>query len=160
MLNHSWSRYVISGIVDVIIAYIWLKKYTFLPEGIFFCIFPISLSASPISFSCTALADRNMRGKRDGAYRMGSLFALPPEFHDICLSSDPAPRRIRPRPIRGLTDFARAARDRIESEAHYSRLLQDQKGKETNHLPVPERPSNRLLRYRATYHNFHFAVSR
>jgi D-alanyl-lipoteichoic acid acyltransferase DltB (MBOAT superfamily) len=46
MLEHGWSRYIVWGIVAVVFAYIWLKKYTFLPEGIFlhFPYFTLGLS--------------------------------------------------------------------------------------------------------------------
>jgi D-alanyl-lipoteichoic acid acyltransferase DltB (MBOAT superfamily) len=46
MLDHGWSRYMVWSIVAVIFAYIWLKKYTFLPEGIFlhFPYFTLGLS--------------------------------------------------------------------------------------------------------------------
>jgi alginate O-acetyltransferase complex protein AlgI len=46
MLNHGWSRYMVWSIVVVIFAYIWLKKYTFLPQGIFlhFPYFTLGLS--------------------------------------------------------------------------------------------------------------------
>jgi alginate O-acetyltransferase complex protein AlgI len=46
MLDHGWSRYMVWSIVAVIFAYIWLKKYTFLPEGMFlhFSYFTLGLS--------------------------------------------------------------------------------------------------------------------
>jgi len=46
MLDHGWSRYMVWSIVAVIFVYIWLKKYTFLPEGIFlhFPYFTLGLS--------------------------------------------------------------------------------------------------------------------
>ena len=46
MLDHGWSRYMVWSIVAVIFAYIWLKKYTFLPEGTFlhFPYFTLGLS--------------------------------------------------------------------------------------------------------------------
>jgi D-alanyl-lipoteichoic acid acyltransferase DltB (MBOAT superfamily) len=35
MLERGWSRSAVWSILAVLFAYIWLKKYTFLPEGIF-----------------------------------------------------------------------------------------------------------------------------
>jgi len=35
MLERGWSKLTVWTIVAVIFAYVWLKKYTFLPEGIF-----------------------------------------------------------------------------------------------------------------------------
>jgi len=35
LLEHGWSRSMVWSIVAVVLAYVWLKKYTFLPEGIF-----------------------------------------------------------------------------------------------------------------------------
>jgi alginate O-acetyltransferase complex protein AlgI len=35
LLERGWSRSMVWSILAVIFAYIWLKKYTFLPEGIF-----------------------------------------------------------------------------------------------------------------------------
>jgi alginate O-acetyltransferase complex protein AlgI len=35
LLEHGWSRSLVWSILAVIFAYVWLKKYTFLPEGVF-----------------------------------------------------------------------------------------------------------------------------
>jgi len=35
LLERGWSRSMVWSIVAVILAYVWLKKYTFLPQGIF-----------------------------------------------------------------------------------------------------------------------------
>jgi len=35
LLKRSWSRSMVWSIVAVILAYVWLKKYTFLPQGTF-----------------------------------------------------------------------------------------------------------------------------
>src|SRR6266567_4271154 len=35
LLERGWSRSMVWGILAVVFAYVWLKKYTFLPEGIF-----------------------------------------------------------------------------------------------------------------------------
>ena len=35
MLERGWSRLTVWSVIAVILAYVWLKKYTFLPEGIF-----------------------------------------------------------------------------------------------------------------------------
>jgi D-alanyl-lipoteichoic acid acyltransferase DltB (MBOAT superfamily) len=35
LIERGWSRSMVWGIVAVILAYVWLKKYTFLPEGTF-----------------------------------------------------------------------------------------------------------------------------
>lgn len=34
-IEHGWSKGSILGIVAVLFAFVWLKKYTFLPEGVF-----------------------------------------------------------------------------------------------------------------------------
>jgi len=46
MLGRGWSRLTVWSILAVIFAYVWLKKYTFLPEGIFlhFPYFTLGLS--------------------------------------------------------------------------------------------------------------------
>ncbi|HZL52455.1 MAG TPA: MBOAT family O-acyltransferase [Terracidiphilus sp.] len=46
LIEHGWSRSMIWGIPAVVLAYVWLKKYTFLPEGIFlhFPYFTLGLS--------------------------------------------------------------------------------------------------------------------
>jgi alginate O-acetyltransferase complex protein AlgI len=35
LVERNWPRALVGGILAVVCAYIWLKKYTFLPEGIF-----------------------------------------------------------------------------------------------------------------------------
>jgi D-alanyl-lipoteichoic acid acyltransferase DltB (MBOAT superfamily) len=46
MLERGWSKHVVWSVLAVILAYVWLKKYTFLPEGIFlhFPYFTLGLS--------------------------------------------------------------------------------------------------------------------
>lgn len=46
LIEKGWSKPMVWGILSVVFAYVWLKKYTFLPEGIFlhFPYFMIGLS--------------------------------------------------------------------------------------------------------------------
>ena len=46
MLERGWSKRAVWSILAIILAYVWLKKYTFLPEGIFlhFPYFTLGLS--------------------------------------------------------------------------------------------------------------------
>jgi len=46
LLERGWSRSMVWGILTVLFVYVWLKKYTFLPQGIFlhFPYFTLGLS--------------------------------------------------------------------------------------------------------------------
>src|ERR1700727_1474630 len=35
LIQHGWSRSAVWSVLAVIFVYVWLKKYTFLPEGTF-----------------------------------------------------------------------------------------------------------------------------
>jgi hypothetical protein len=50
LLQRGWSRTMVWSILAVLLAYIWLKKYTFLPEGIFLHSPYITLGLSYIFF--------------------------------------------------------------------------------------------------------------
>jgi D-alanyl-lipoteichoic acid acyltransferase DltB (MBOAT superfamily) len=50
LLERNWSRSFVVSILAVLFAYIWLKKYTFLPEGIFLHSLYFTLGLSYIFF--------------------------------------------------------------------------------------------------------------
>jgi D-alanyl-lipoteichoic acid acyltransferase DltB (MBOAT superfamily) len=50
MIERGWSRSMVWSILAVIVVYIWLKKYTFLPEGIFLHLPYFTLGLSYIFF--------------------------------------------------------------------------------------------------------------
>jgi D-alanyl-lipoteichoic acid acyltransferase DltB (MBOAT superfamily) len=50
MLERGWSKYAVWAILVVVLAYIWLKKYTFLPEGTFLSFPYFTLGLSYIFF--------------------------------------------------------------------------------------------------------------
>jgi D-alanyl-lipoteichoic acid acyltransferase DltB (MBOAT superfamily) len=50
LIEHGWSKSAVWSILTVIFVYIWLKKYTFLPEGIFLHSFYFTLGLSYIFF--------------------------------------------------------------------------------------------------------------
>ena len=50
LLERGWSRSFVASLLAVLFAYIWLKKYTFLPEGIFLRLPYFTLGLSYILF--------------------------------------------------------------------------------------------------------------
>ena len=50
LLEHGWSRSFVASLLAVLFVYIWLKKYTFLPEGIFLRLPYFTLGLSYILF--------------------------------------------------------------------------------------------------------------
>jgi D-alanyl-lipoteichoic acid acyltransferase DltB (MBOAT superfamily) len=50
LIEHGWSKSAVWSILAVIFAYIWLKKYTFLPEGFFLHSFYFTVGLSYIFF--------------------------------------------------------------------------------------------------------------
>ncbi len=57
LLERGWSRAMVWSILAVIFAYVWLKKYTFLPEGIFLHSPYFTLGLSYIFFRVLHLLD-------------------------------------------------------------------------------------------------------
>ncbi len=55
LLERGWSRSMVWSILTVLFAYIWLKKYTFLPEGMFLRFALLSRWGSPISSSACCI---------------------------------------------------------------------------------------------------------
>ena len=95
MRERGWSRGAVWSIPAVIFAYVWLKKYTFLPER-FFLHFPyFTLGLSYIFLPRAAPVDRSRRRSRAEEKRHIGIWRLPAlhaEFHDLGLRSDPALR--------------------------------------------------------------------
>jgi alginate O-acetyltransferase complex protein AlgI len=69
MLERGWSRLTVWSILAVIFAYVWLKKYTFLPEGIFLHFPYFTLGLSYIFFRVLHLLIEAGEGAREGAAR-------------------------------------------------------------------------------------------
>ena len=73
MLQSGWSRHATWSVLLVIFAYTWLKKYTFLPEGVFIRFPYFTLGLSYIFFRVLHLLidageAREMQRVRPGAY--------------------------------------------------------------------------------------------
>jgi D-alanyl-lipoteichoic acid acyltransferase DltB (MBOAT superfamily) len=50
LIEHGWSKYAVFSILAVLLAYVWLKKYSFLPEGSFIHAPYLTLGLSYIFF--------------------------------------------------------------------------------------------------------------
>lgn len=73
LVEHGWKKYVGWGVAVVIVTYIWLKKYTFLPEASFLHFYYFTLGLSYIFFRVLHLiieaGDENCRERVGlGAY--------------------------------------------------------------------------------------------
>ena len=66
MLERGWSRLTVWSILAVIFAYVWLKKYTFLPEGIFLHFPYFTLGLSYIFFRVLHLLIETGETAKDG----------------------------------------------------------------------------------------------
>ena len=93
--ERCWSRGAAWSIPAAILVYVWLKKYTFLPER-FFLHFPyFTLGLSYIFFRVLHLlieAGEETRNPSKAAHRLCPLPALHAELYDPDLRSDPALR--------------------------------------------------------------------
>jgi len=52
LIERGWSRSAVWSILAVILVYVWLKKYTFLPEGSFLRYPYFTLGSPTSSFAC------------------------------------------------------------------------------------------------------------
>jgi D-alanyl-lipoteichoic acid acyltransferase DltB (MBOAT superfamily) len=77
LLSRGWSQYLVFIIITVVFAYIWLKKYTFLPEGMFIHAPYFALGLSYIFFRLLHLLIETAGGAQErvgfGAYLLYTL---------------------------------------------------------------------------------------
>jgi D-alanyl-lipoteichoic acid acyltransferase DltB (MBOAT superfamily) len=78
LIEHGWSKFAAWGVPAVILVYVWLKKYTFLPDGVFLHSLYFTLGLSYIFFRVLHLMIemRDSREKQQiglGAYLLYTL---------------------------------------------------------------------------------------
>jgi D-alanyl-lipoteichoic acid acyltransferase DltB (MBOAT superfamily) len=96
MLEHGWLRHMAWGLLAVILAYIWLKKYTFLPEVTFLRFPYFTLGLSYIFFRVLHLLIETGEGNEKRHIGLGAYLLYTLNFTTLISG-----------PIQRYDDFAR-----------------------------------------------------
>jgi D-alanyl-lipoteichoic acid acyltransferase DltB (MBOAT superfamily) len=113
LLERGWSRSFVWSILAVIFVYIWLKKYTVLPEGMFIHHPYFILGLSYIFFRVLHLLIETGDGNEKRHIGLGAYLLYTLNFTTLVSG-----------PIQGYDEFAR---DRASAGAHHPRALQGER---------------------------------